>query len=82
MVSSSSMAAPFFPLGLPPLQGLFLHQKVPAELEAESSGEADGRKDDSFLLDLLLKFLLKTEVKAAGRSFALIVFPSFARVLT
>ena len=75
------MAALFSPLGLPPLPGLFLHQKVPAKLEAESSGEGDGRKDDSFILHLLLKFLLKMKVKGAGRSFALIVFPSFTHVL-
>lgn len=80
-VSSSAVLAPFSPLGLSPLQGLFLHQKVPAKLAAESSGEGNERKGDSFLQDSLLKFLLKMKVKGAGRSFTLIVFPSFAHKL-
>lgn len=81
MGSSSAMLAPFSLLGLPPLQGLFLHQKVPAKLAAESSGEGNERKGDTFLQDLLLRFLLKMKVKGAGRSFKLIVFPSFAHEL-
>lgn len=49
-------------------------------LLCESSGEGNGRKDDSFLPDSLLKFLLIKKVKATGRSFGLVVFPSFTHV--